>query len=1177
MANKPDPIREAAKAASNSGKPASAPHRAFVHLRVHSAYSLLEGALPIAKIVKHAAETQSPAIAVTDTNNLFGALEFAQKAAGSGVQPIVGCQLDVRFGEPADNEPGGRRKADRNSAPLVLLAATEAGYANLVRLVSRAYLDNPPDAGVFVRVDWLGDHADGLICLTGGPRGPIGSAIASGHQEQAEERLLGLRQLFGSRLYVELERVQGFDRRVEAATIELAYRHELPLVATNESFFPAADDYEAHDALMAIAHGSVIAEDNRRRVTPDNHLKTQREMAVLFADLPEAIDNTIEIAKRCSYYPQNRDPILPRFTADEGGDAETALLAESNELKRQAREGLQRRFAAQGMAAGFSESDYTERLEFELGVIERMKYPGYFLIVADFIKWAKSREIPVGPGRGSGAGSLVAYALTITDVDPLRFSLLFERFLNPDRVSMPDFDIDFCQERREEVIRYVQEKYGRDQVAQIITFGTLQARAVLRDVGRVLQMPYSQVDRLTKMVPANPANPVKLKDAIANEPRFAEEVEREPAVQSLLDIAQKLEGLYRHASTHAAGIVIGDRPLSELVPMYRDPRSDMPVTQFNMKKVEDAGLVKFDFLGLKTLTVLERAVKLVAQRGIEIDLTQIPYDDPQTYEMLSRGEVVGVFQVESAGMRKALIGMKPDRIEDIIALVALYRPGPMENIPTYNARKNGEEETASIHPKIDHLVAETQGVIVYQEQVMQIAQELSGYSLGEADLLRRAMGKKIRAEMDKQRTRFVDGAVERGLAKQQADFIFDLLAKFADYGFNKSHAAAYAIVSYQTAYLKAHYPVEFLAASMNYDMANTDKLSEFRQDARRLGIEVVAPSVETSFRDFEVGENRIFYSLAAIKGVGDAAVDHIVAVRKEKAFENLEDFCGRVDPRIVGKRVLESLIAAGALDCFGHDRAAMWAGIERMMGLASRARDDAEMGQGDIFGQAGGGMKDALRLPVAEPWLPAERLHKEFQTVGFYLSAHPLDEYRQLLEKMRVQNWGEFQLAVKKGAAAGRLAGTISSKQERRTRTGNKMCVMQLSDASGQYEAVLFSETLAQHRDLIEAGKSVVITVAAEDRPEGVNLRVQTMHSLEDEASQMQRAMRIYLRDPGPVEALTRQLGQKGDGQVSLVVIRPENGGEVEVALPDRYKIDNRIASAFKAIKGVVDVELVDA
>ncbi|MDN2564760.1 DNA polymerase III subunit alpha [Aquibium sp. A9E412] len=1144
----------------------------FIHLRVHSAYSLLEGALPLDKVIGHAVSDVAPAIAVTDTNNLFGALEFAQKAAKDGVQPIVGCQLDVAFG---DEEANGRhaRRAGPALHPLVLIAATEEGYANLVRLVSRAYLDNPPGTPPQVTPEWMAETGAGIICLTGGPRGPLGAALKADHPELAERRLLTLRAIYGDRLYVEIERLAGYDRRVEAATVELAYRHDLPLVATNEAFFLKRADHEAHDALIAIAEGAVIASDDRRRLTPDNHLKSQAEMAALFADLPEALENTVEIARRCSYYPQNRAPILPRFAAGETDDAEAAVAEEAAELCRQARDGLASRLARHGPAEGFTAEDYRARLDHELSIIERMKYPGYFLIVSDFIKWAKARDIPVGPGRGSGAGSLVAYALTITDVDPLRFSLLFERFLNPDRVSMPDFDIDFCQDRRDEVIRYVQEKYGRDQVAQIITFGTLQARAVLRDVGRVLQMPYGQVDRLCKMVPQNPANPVSLSKAIEDEPRFAEAVEAEPIVGTLLDIAQKLEGLYRHASTHAAGIVIGDRPLSELVPMYRDPRSDMPVTQFNMKKVEDAGLVKFDFLGLKTLTVLETAVRLIRRKGIDIDLSQIPLDDPDTYAMLARGETVGIFQVESAGMRKALIGMRPDRIEDIIALVALYRPGPMENIPTYNARKHREEEVASIHPKIDHLVAETQGVIVYQEQVMQIAQELAGYSLGEADLLRRAMGKKIRAEMDKQRVRFVDGAVERGLKKQQADFIFDLLAKFADYGFNKSHAAAYALVSYQTAYLKAHHPVEFLAASMTLDMANTDKLNDFRRDAMRLGIEVVLPSVMSSHRDFEVGEGRIYYSLAAIKGVGEAAVAHIVDKRREKPFASLEDFCARIDPKIVGKRVLESLVAAGALDCFGHERAALFAGVERLMGLAARSHEDAAIGQGDMFGAAAS--QPALRLPDVEPWLPAEKLHREFQAVGCYLSAHPLDEYAATLDKMRVQSWAAFQAAVKQGATAGRLAGTVTQRQERKTRTGNKMGVVQFSDTSGQYEAVLFSEALAHYRELLEPGRSLVVTVSAEDRPEGVNLRIQTVQSLEEEASRLQRALRVYLRDAAPVAALSNHLTTRGEGQVSLVVIKQGGAGEVEIELPERYRISPQIASAMRAVPGVVDVELV--
>ena len=1151
--------------------------RTFIHLRVHSAYSLLEGALPLGKIIGHAVKDRSPAIAVTDTNNLFGALEFAQKASKDGVQPIIGCQLDVAF--PESGGEGGGRQSRRNQGPetypLVLIAATEEGYANLVRLVSRAYLDVPPGGLTHVESAWLPALSGGIICLTGGEKGPIGAALKADQRAVADSRFLFLRETFGDRVYVELQRWTGYDKGVEAGQIDLAYAHDVPLVATNEAFFPAADDYEAHDALLAIAEGSVVAVDDRRRLTPDNHLKSQAQMIALFADLPEAIESTIEIARRCSYYTQTRNPILPRFTGADASDPEAALQAEADELARQARDGLSERLKAHGPTKGYTEQEYRERLEFEIGIITRMKFPGYFLIVADFIKWAKAQDIPVGPGRGSGAGSLVAYALTITDVDPLRFSLLFERFLNPDRVSMPDFDIDFCQDRREEVIRYVQQKYGRDQVGQIITFGTLQARAVLRDVGRVLQMPYGQVDRLCKMVPANPANPVKLKDAVEAEPRFAEEVEKEPVVQNLLDTAMKLEGLYRHASTHAAGIVIGDRPLSELVPMYRDPRSDMPVTQFNMKWVEQAGLVKFDFLGLKTLTVLETAVKLIRRRGVDIDLATIPLDDAETYSMLSRGETVGIFQVESAGMRKALIGMKPDCIEDIIALVALYRPGPMENIPIYNARKHGEEEIASIHPMIDHLVKETQGVIVYQEQVMQIAQVLAGYSLGEADLLRRAMGKKIRAEMDKQRERFVTGAIEKGVSKPQANFIFDLLAKFADYGFNKSHAAAYAIVSYHTAYLKAHYPVEFLAASMTLDMNNTDKLADFRADGMRLGIEVVPPSVKTSHRPFEVGENRIFYSLAAIKGVGEAAVDHIVEKRNDSPFTSLEDFCSRIDPRVVGKRVFESLIAAGAFDCFGYDRAQLFGGLERMMGMASRAQENAASGQTDIFGAALGAQPEKLVMPQSEPWLPADKLHREFAAVGFYLSAHPLDEYKAMLEKMRVQNWAEFQAAVKRGATAGRLAGTITAKQERKTRTGNKMGVINFSDTSGQFEAVLFSEALAQFRDVLEPGRSVVITVSAEDRPEGVNMRIQTAQSLEDEAARVQKAMRVYLRDPAPLNTLAGQLGTRGEGQVSFIVIKPEGHGEIEISLPDRYRISPQVASAMKAVPGVVEVELV--
>ncbi|NTJ42108.1 DNA polymerase III subunit alpha [Agrobacterium larrymoorei] len=1145
----------------------------FVHLRVHSAYSLLEGALPLKKIMAKAVSDQQPAIAITDTNNLFVALEFSEKARDEGLQPIIGCQVSIDMQDAADDKRGNNSLAKLPA--IVLLAADARGYERLVDLISRAYLDGEGSGhAVNLPKEWLEEGSNaGLIALTGASGGPVDMALKEGHLALATSRLLTLKELFGDRLYIELQRQGNYDRGHERRMIGLAYEHDVPLVATNEAFFPSKSDYEAHDALMAVAHNAIVSDDSRFRLTPDHYLKSREEMTELFKDIPEAIENTVEIAQRCSYVLKKRGPILPRFTGA-SDDPEEAERAESLELRRQAVEGLDQRLAALGMAAGYTEQEYRERLDFELSVIERMRFPGYFLIVADFIKWAKNQDIPVGPGRGSGAGSLVAYALTITDVDPLRFSLLFERFLNPERVSMPDFDIDFCQDRREEVIRYVQRKYGREQVAQIITFGSLQARAALRDVGRVLEMPYGQVDKICKLVPNNPANPTPLSKAIEEEPRLQEEADKEPVVARLLDIAQKIEGLYRHASTHAAGIVIGDRPLSKLVPMYRDPRSDMPVTQFNMKWVESAGLVKFDFLGLKTLTVLKVAVDFVGKRNIHVDLAAIPLDDPKTYEMLSRGETIGVFQVESAGMRKALIGMRPDCIEDIIALVALYRPGPMENIPVYNARKHGDEEIESIHPTIDYLLKETQGVIVYQEQVMQIAQVLSGYSLGEADLLRRAMGKKIKEEMDKQRERFVDGAMKNGVSKAQSDMIFDLLAKFANYGFNKSHAAAYAIVSYQTAYMKAHYPVEFLAASMTLDMANTEKVNDFRQDAARLGIEVVAPSVQTSFRRFETGENRIYYSLAALKGVGEGAVDHIVEVRGDKPFTSLEDFCLRIDPKQINRRVLESLINAGGFDCFGKDRAELIGGLDRIIGYAQLAQSRRVSGQHDMFGSGGANGPEKLVLPAYQPWLASEKLLREYQVLGFYLTAHPLDTYRTVLDKLRVQNISDFTAAVKQGATNGRLAGTVTGKQERKTRTGNKMGIVTFSDASGQYEAVLFSEGLGQYRDLLEVGKSLVITVQAEERPEGIGLRIQTAESLEQRSVQMQKALRVYLRDSGPMKALAHHLN-KGDGSVYFVLIKDDGQREIEVELPGKYRISPEIGAAFRSASGVIDVELI--
>jgi DNA polymerase-3 subunit alpha len=1159
----------------------------FVHLHVHSAYSLLKGSIKIAKLGELAKADRQPALALTDTDNLFGALEFSDKMAGYGVQPIIGCELSVDFG---DQDPNARNALAAGPTRIVLLASRERGYRSLMRLNSRAFLETPVHQSPHIKFDWLQDDACDLIALTGGPDGPVSAALLADHPGLAAARCDRLASLFGDRLYVELQR-HGIEkeRRVEAGLIDLAYTKGLPLVATNEPYFATSDDYEAHDALLCIAGGHLVAETDRAQLTADHRFKTRAEMAVLFADVPEALASTIEIAERCAFRPTTRKPILPRFSVGAGA----ADSDEAAELRRQAEEGLSHRLRVHGLSQGTTEEDYRARLAFEIDVITRMNYAGYFLIVADFIKWAKAQGIPVGPGRGSGAGSLVAYALTITDLDPIRFGLLFERFLNPERVSMPDFDIDFCQDRRGEVIDYVQQRYGRDQVAQIITFGTLQARGVLRDVGRVLQMPYSQVDKLTKLVPQNPAAPVTLAAAIASEPKLQAFRDEDPVVARAFDIAQRLEGLTRHASTHAAGIVIGDRPLSELVPLYRDPKSDMPVTQFNMKWVEPAGLVKFDFLGLKTLTVLDAALKLLKRRGVDVDLSTLPLEDTESYQMLARGDVVGVFQVESQGMRRALVDMRPDRFEDIIALVALYRPGPMANIPTYCARKHGDEEPEYLHPMLEPILKETFGVIIYQEQVMQIAQVMAGYSLGEADLLRRAMGKKIRSEMEKQREGFVAGSVKNGVPKGQAEIIFELLAKFADYGFNKSHAAAYALVSYHTAYMKAHYPVEFLAASMTLDLNNTDKLSEFRSEAQRLGIKVEAPSINRSGASFEVADGTIYYALAALKGVGPQAVELIVEERKKALFTSLADFAARVNPRAINKRVIESLAAAGAFDTLDANRARVFAGAEAILAACQRSHEAASIGQNDMFGNAADA--PTLMLPQVEPWLPAERLKREYDAIGFFLSGHPLDDYATILKRLRVQSWAEFSRAVKTGATAGKVAATVVSRMERRTKTGNKMGIMGLSDPTGHFEAVLFSEGLAQYREVLEPGAAVLLQLGAELQGEDIRARVLHAEPLDDAAAKTQKGLRIFVRDTRPLDSIARRLNMPeavlqgaaarapqakpmaaapggADGDVSLVIML-DLETEVEMKLPGRFKVSPQIAGALKAVSGVVDVQ----
>jgi DNA polymerase-3 subunit alpha len=1177
----------------DSGQPATPARARFVHLKVHSAYSLLEGALPIGKLAKLAAAHNFPALGLTDTNNLYGALEFSDKLADAGIQPIVGVVLSVDFedrrhdaterGTPVQRIPG-----DGNVA---LLAMNDAGYANLMKLVSRAHLETSDVEGAHTKATVLAEHADGLIALTGGPDGPIDRALRDGQKALAEARIDLLKGMFGDRLYVELQR-HGLksEHDVEPQLLEFAYGKGIPIVATNEAYFASPDDYEAHDALLCIAAGRYVVEDDRRRVTSEHYFKTGAEMAEVFADLPEALDNTIEIAKRCAFRPEGRKPILPRFVAAKGDvSADEIAKLEADELRRQAEAGLAERLAAAPPAEGFTRADYEKRLAYELDVIAGMKFPGYFLIVADFIKWAKGQGVPVGPGRGSGAGSVVAWALTITDLDPLRFGLLFERFLNPERVSMPDFDIDFCQDRRDEVIRYVQGKYGHDRVAQIITHGKLQARAVLRDVGRVLQMPYGQVDRLCKLVPNNPANPVTLPEAIASEPKLQEQIDADPMVARLVEIAQKLEGLFRHASTHAAGMVIGDRPLVELVPLTRDPKTNSPVTQFNWKLVEAAGLVKFDFLGLKTLTVLQKAVELVKRgRGIDVDLLALPLDDKKSYELLAKADTVGVFQLESTGMRESLKRLKPDRFEDIIAMVALYRPGPMDNIPTYINRKHGEEPVDCLDPMLEGILKETYGVIIYQEQVIQIAQVMGGYTLGQADLLRRAMGKKDKAEMARHQAKFVEGAMSKGVSKKDAAYIFELVDKFAGYGFNKSHAAAYALVSYHTAYMKANYREEFLAASMTLDMSNTDKLSMFAAEARKSGITVQPPSVNASEVDFlaeaskEAGKpGAIRYSLAALKNIGASAVATIVEDRKAKGpYKSLAAFAARLNPKALNKRGIETLAAAGAFDGLEGNRALVLANVDQILELAQRMDQEKADGQADFFSLGGGGGAKAgpsLQLRPAAAWTPMERLSHEFDAVGFYLSGHPLDQYEQALQKLGVKRYVEFEAMTERGATSGALAGIVIAARERRSQKGNKFAFAMFSDTTGQFEAVIFSDTLAAAGSLLEPGTPVKLMVSAEREGDTVKMRVEGIEALDKAVASVQRGLKLVLdrrvieKNAGALAQIKARL-KPGKGEIRFVLPLGDRSKEVELSAAGRYDVSPAMAGILSTMPGVSEV-----
>jgi len=1154
----------------------------FIHLRVHTAYSLSEGAIKLPKLIQLVGEHAMPAVAVTDTNNLFGALEFALAASKAGIQPIIGCQLDVAREGQAARQSGGNASL-RGHDRLVLLVQNETGYRNLLEISSDAFLTTE-HGDTHTTLAKIKARAEGLICLAGGPDGPLGRLLGDGQGPAAETMCDRLRNIFPGRLYIELQR-HGLapERQIEPGLLKLAYECDIPLVATNDAYFATADMYEAHDALLCIADGTYVSESERRRLTEHHHFRSADAMRDLFSDLPEAIDNTVVIARRCAYMPGERAPILPPFKSENAATEEDAL-------RQTARDGLEMRLATQVFADDMDDAareavavPYRDRLAFELNVIIEMGFPGYFLIVADFIQWAKEQGIPVGPGRGSGAGSVVAWSLTVTDLDPLKFGLLFERFLNPERVSMPDFDIDFCQDRRDEVIRYVQDKYGDDKVAQIITFGKLQARAVLRDVGRVLGMPYGQVDKLTKMVPFNPAHPPTLQDALDGEPEMRKLRDSDETVGQLIDNSLKLEGLYRHASTHAAGVIIGDRRLAELVPLYKDPRSDMPATQFSMKYAEAAGLVKFDFLGLKTLTVLQRATELIAERETPPDLLNLPLENKKTFEMLSKGDTVGVFQLESSGMRDVLRQLKPDAFEDIIALVALYRPGPMDNIPRYIACKHGEEEPDYLHPELEPILEETFGVMIYQEQVMQIAQVLSGYSLGAADLLRRAMGKKIKAEMDAQRANFVDGAGARGVEKAQATRIFEQVDKFAGYGFNKSHAAAYALVAYQTAYLKANYPVEFIAASMTLELGNTDKLNNFRQELDRLRIPLLAPDINRSGVTFTVETvvngttiYAVRYALAAIKNVGQQAMADVVSERAANgSFADLADFATRLGASGANKRQFENLVRAGGFDSLDTNRKRLFEGAEGVMRLANASAQERDSGQESLFGGAVAEDDNVrLRLPDTLDWPVMDRLTHEFEAVGSYLSAHPLDAYDGQLRRLGVTAAADINPRM--AGTAPNVAGVVISRQERMSAKGNRFAFVQLSDTSGVFEIVVFSELLATSRDLLEGGQRVLVTVdirADGADGDGARMSAVNVRPLDEVLANTSTELKIMIADPVAIDGVKQALeaGEPGKCKIALIIDVGDHQ-EVEIKLPRRIALTEDFRAAVAHLPGVAAV-----
>ena len=1124
-------------------------NKEFNHLKIHTQYSICEGALKISELKDYCKNSKVKCLGLSDTSNLFGALEFSEAISKSGTQPIVGTQLNFKYKEISGLIP--------------LIALNENGYKKLIELSSKSYLKSEDDTEPVCSIDDLFEKKEGLAVFSGTIQGLIGKLFNSAKYDYIEEIYQKLRFIYKENFYLEIQRHNDENEKLfENFNLKKSKDLKIPVIATQEVFYKDISIYEAHDALTCIGKKSYINDKNRVKLSNQHYLKSHDEMSKLFSDLPEALENNYLFPYKNNFRPVPSKPILPNIGIEKD-------LNPDDLLKKISEEGLRDKFIKiykikeNEIDINKDFKKYKARLDHEIKIILEMKYSSYFLIVSDYIIWAKKNNIPVGPGRGSGAGSLVAWCISITDVDPIKFNLIFERFLNPDRISMPDFDIDFCEEKRNLVFEYLTNKY-KDSVAHIITFGKLKARMVIRDVGRVLGLPYGFVDSICKMIPFDPSRPMSLTECIAIEPRFQKLINEDKRVKKLIDLSLKLEGLNRNVATHAAGVVIADKKLTEIVPLYKDSDSDLllPSTQFDMHSAENAGLVKFDFLGLKTLTVIRKAEVLINEKIKDFKIDNINYEDQKVFDLLSSGKTVGLFQLESSGMREALTKMKPNRLEDIIALVALYRPGPMSNIPIYNECKHGKREPDYLHPKLEKILKPTYGVIIYQEQVMQIAQELSGFTASEADILRRAMGKKKKTELEKQKQNFIEGASKNGISKEIAAGIFLKIEPFAQYGFNKSHAAAYAIIAYQTAFLKAHYPHEFFAASMSMELSNQNKLSEFHEELKRLDINIIRPDINNCYADFK-SDGKIFYNaLGALKNVGFDAISNLVNERiKNGSFISLKDFIKRVNPKDINKLQLEGLVKAGAFDKLNDNRQSVYNSIPNIILYSKNAFENLLSNQNDLFNNEED--SNDIFLKEIKDWKFEERLSKEFQTLGFFMSDHPLNQFKNLYDEFKIKNYSEFNHINE--SIVVNIAATVLKIQEKKTQKGNSYAIVKFSDLSSVFELFIFSDIFEMNRNILVEGNSLILTLSknlSDDDNKFKRINVKKIASLNDLIDMPLNEVKIFLENIEQLKKIDNIF--KTNGKTDVIIFIKNNNQNLSFKFKTMKNIERKSLETLK-------------